>query len=621
VAQATAYAWTVPTGWSAPSPSAVNNFINSTPPTVTGTGNGTITVKASNFCGTSAPANLAVVVTNIPAQPGTISGTTPVCGGTAQVYKIAKVTGATAYTWSAPGNGWTTAAGGTADTFLNATAGTAGVTISVTASNYCGTSVVRTLAVVVNNIPGAAGVISGPDSVCTGSGAVTFTTGQINEATSYTWTIPSGWTGTSTTTTLSITPGSGAATGPVTVRVAGTNTCGTGVVATRTIIVNNPVTPSVTVTGPVGTVCAGSPVTYTATAVNGGANPRYQWKINNVNSGVVTASNTFTPAVLNNGDIVSVAMQTSLPCPTTAGGYATATMAAQVVTPVVMPGININATTPPNLCKDVPVTFFSNVTAGGSSPAYQWWKNGAPIPGATGANYTDNALNNRDTIRVVLTSNAACRLVDTIGSNKMGVSVSPYVTPVVTISVNPGNAVYSGQTVIFTAFVSNGGPNPEVRWKRNGQTVAGTSGLTWSTTTLRDGDVIGADLVSGALCATPFLVTSTNTLLMKVSTGVGSVTAGSVGEVSLYPNPNTGKFTVMVKGSTPGNVNGKRMMIEIVNGLGQIVYRSGVKPDGRNWSVDVSLEEQIANGVYMLKVGPEDAPKDQQAVLRFELSR
>jgi len=622
-AQATAYAWTVPAGWSAPSPSATNSFINSTPPTATGTGSGTITVKASNFCGTSAAASLAVVVTNIPAQPAAISGAAAVCGGTAQLYKTTKVTGATAYTWSAAGNGWTAAAGTAADTFLNATAGTAGTTISVTAANYCGTSPARTLAVAVTNIPGTAGAILGPDSVCTGQGAVTFTTGQINEAASYTWTIPPGWTGTSSTTSLSITPGSTAATGAVTVRVAGTNSCGTGAVAQKTFIVNNPVTPSVTLTAPSGVVCAGAAVTYTATAVNGGASPLYQWKINNVNAGAPASSNTFTPAVLGNGDVVSVAVKTSLPCATTAGGWASATAPAQVVTPVVMPGININATLPPDLCRDVAVTFFSNVTAGGSSPSYRWWKNGAPIAGATGANYTDNALNNRDTVRVVLTSNAQCRLADTVSSNRMGVSVSPYVTPVVTISANPGTSVAAGQTVIFTAFVSNGGPNPEVRWKRNGQTVAGTSGLSWTTSTLRDGDVIGAELVSGARCATPFLVTSTGVLRMSVSTGVGSVTAGKTGEVSLYPNPTTGRFTVRVKGGSnaAGNVSSKRMVIEVVNSVGQVVYRSAVRPGGPDWSVDVSLEEQTANGVYMLTVGEEDAPKEQQAVIRFELRR
>ncbi len=618
VAQATSYTWAVPSGWSAPSPSATNYFINSTPPTTIGAGNGNIIVSASNSCGTSGTFTLPVTVTNIPALPGVITGGTSVCAGTTQLYKIPKSVGATAYTWDATGNGWTTAAGSAADTFLNTVAGTAGITVSVTASNFCGVSPVRTLAITVTNKPGQAGAILGLDTVCTGAGSVTYTTGIINEATSYTWTLPAGWAGSSTTGSITGTPGATAATGtPVSVAVAGVNTCGTGPATAKTILLYNTVTPSVSLSAfPIGAVCTGGAVTWTAVGTNGGAGATYQWRINNVNVGTAGSSNTFTPAAINNGDIVSVVMRSSMPCPTTTNGLAGATAPAIVVNPIIVPGININATAPPNLCRGVPVTFYSNIVAAGSTPGYQWYRNGVTVGGATGATYTVNNLNNNDTIRAILVSNAQCRLVDTVSSNKMGVQVSNFMVPEVTISANPGTAIAAGQVVIFTATVTNAGTNPEVRWKRNGQVISNTSGLSWSTTTLRDGDVISADLVSGAQCATPFLVSSTNRLTMRVSTGV-IIPGSSVGSVTLYPNPTTGKFTLMVTGT---NGKGRQMRIQILNAVGQSVYESAAIPDTRDWSMDVRLEDNLANGTYLLRVGLAEGDLNP-AIIRFSLKR
>ncbi len=604
------YMWTVPAGWGAP---VVTGGTSMT--TIPAAATGAITVKATNACGTSAVSSLPVRITNsIPAQPGAITGLTDVCGGTAQIYRVSKITNASGYSWTAGGNGWsvTTPA---LDTFAAMTAGTAGATISVTASNGCGVSPARTLAVNVTNKPSAAGVISGPDSVCTGTGTVTFSTGQINEATSYVWTLPTGWSGTSATNTINSTTGT--APGNVTVSVSGFNSCGTGPASQKNIVVNNPVTPAVSVTVSGVTTCAGDPVTFTANPVNGGASPLYQWRVNGVSTGALSSTSVFTVASLNNGDVISVIMKTSLPC-AAAGGWATATLPALSIMPKIVPGININATMPPDLCNDVPVTFYSNIVGGGTSPAYQWWKNAQQIAGATGNTYMTSGLSNRDTIRVVLKSNATCRTVDTVSSNKMGVSVSPYLTPVITISVNPGTSVGAGQQVIFTASVANAGANPQVHWKRNGQTIAGTTGITWTTNSLRDGDVISAELESGAQCATPFVVSSGNVLQMHISSGIGGVATDD--GISLYPNPNDGSFIIQIKGNAMSYVQGQHIHLEAINGLGQLVYKSAITPDRKDWSVNIQLSEKVANGIYMLSIWAEDNPQ-HRANLKFEVKK
>ncbi|MEI8279381.1 MAG: hypothetical protein WCG87_06430 [Bacteroidota bacterium] len=64
------------------------------------------------------------------------------------------------------------------------------------------------------------------------------------------------------------------------------------------------VTPSVTIASNVGTnIAAGTAVTFTATALNGGTNPFYQWKKNGNNVG--TGTNTYTDNALQNSDVIS----------------------------------------------------------------------------------------------------------------------------------------------------------------------------------------------------------------------------------------------------------------------------------------------------------------------------
>ena len=71
-------------------------------------------------------------------------------------------------------------------------------------------------------------------------------------------------------------------------------------------------TPSVTITSIATSICEGSSVTFTAAAVNGGAFPHYQWKVNGNNVGGNTA--TYTSAALTNGSIVSCVMTSNEQC-------------------------------------------------------------------------------------------------------------------------------------------------------------------------------------------------------------------------------------------------------------------------------------------------------------------
>jgi hypothetical protein len=250
---ATSYTWTLPGGWTGTS---TTNSISAT----AGATSGNVTVTANNTCGNSAPQTLAVTVNTIPSTPGSIAGSSIICSGSTNTYSVTAVSGATSYTWTLPG-GWT----GTSTTnSITTTASATSGNITVTANNACGNSTPQTLAISVNTIPGTPGTITGTTVMCAGSGSHTYSITSVAGATSYTWTLPSGWTGTSTTNSINGTPGTS---GNIT--VTADNTCGSSSVQTLAVTVNT--LPNITATGG-GSVCEGNSICLTG--ANGST---YSW--------------------------------------------------------------------------------------------------------------------------------------------------------------------------------------------------------------------------------------------------------------------------------------------------------------------------------------------------------
>lgn len=98
------------------------------------------------------------------------------------------------------------------------------------------------------NPPSAAGVIAGVATICQGQSLVTYTVPEIDNATSYIWTLPNGATGISTTNSIGVNYSSSAISGNITVK--GRNDCSDGTSTTLPIVVNQkPATPTITING------------------------------------------------------------------------------------------------------------------------------------------------------------------------------------------------------------------------------------------------------------------------------------------------------------------------------------------------------------------------------------
>ena len=175
-----------------------------------------------------------------PSAPAAISGNTTPCAGSVLTYSVPVVTGATSYSWAIPA-GW---AGTSTTNSITVTVGTTSGNITVAAVNACGASTSQALSVSALAVPAQPTAITGDTAVCAGT-ANTFLIASVPGAASYLWTIPAGWTGTSTTGSINAT--AGATGGNIT--VAAVNVCGTGVARSLPVSVNPTPTVSITRSG------------------------------------------------------------------------------------------------------------------------------------------------------------------------------------------------------------------------------------------------------------------------------------------------------------------------------------------------------------------------------------
>jgi len=175
---------------------------------------------------------------------------------------------------------------------------------------------------------------------------------------------------------------------------------------------------SVTVAASENPVCTGIPVTFTATPVNGGTTPSYQWKVNGTDAGTGGATYSYAPA---NNDVITCILTSNGSCMT--GNPATSNAVTMSVSPSLPVSVSITANENP-VCNGVTATFSAAPVNGGTTPLYQWKVNGTNA-GTGGATYSYTPANN-DVVTCVLTSNGTCVIGNPATSNQIIMSLIPF---------------------------------------------------------------------------------------------------------------------------------------------------------------------------------------------------
>lgn len=196
-------------------------------------------------------------------------------------------------------------------------------------------------------------------------------------------------------------------------------------------------------------ICRGEEVTFRATA-NGGAFPKFTWKINGITTGGDQPS--LTSSSLNNGDVIScmITIDQDSRCHTSTS--APSNEIVMRVRDYPDPSVNI-ATSTPDFCPKTNVTFTATAKNAGNYSSYQWQVNGHNA-GSNSATFVYSQFADSDTVGCILSTDIpGCSITASAASNTLMVTVRK--VPVITFTP-PEVTVMSGESAQLTASVSGG---------------------------------------------------------------------------------------------------------------------------------------------------------------------
>jgi hypothetical protein len=400
-------------------------------------------------------------------------------------------------------------------------------------------------------------------------------------------------------------------------------------------------------------ICEGTSVTFTASPVNGGATPSYQWKKNNVNVG--TNSPAYTLTGLKNNDQIKCIMTSSI-----AGALnnpATSNTITALVNP--NPDIAITTTGPTTFCKSANLCTLSTQNVAGLN--YQWTKNNINIAGATSSTYVPTT---KGAYKVKATTINGCTDLSS------GVTIVVNDLPVATKTVTGPTTFCAGANAC--TITANAGPSLTYQWTKGALVpIAGATGISYQPTTSNNfykvivtnangctkvsaptvitvnaaptatitaqgpltfcaGDSVtlvansgagltyqwlrGVNNVAGAT-AVSYNAKQAGTYKVQVtnSNGCSKLSAGKQVVINcregnmleenysfnLYPNPTTGAFTLNYFANE--NVN-ENATLAIVDMMGRVVYSESVEVTAGQLFKQVNMENQFADGVYFVRL-------------------
>ncbi len=487
-------------------------------------------------------------------NPGIIAGATIVCPG-ASITLTDSITGGT---WAVR-NSHATISGGVI------TGVTAGLDTAVyTVRNICYPNS-ATFPFLVHVLP-YAGTITGATAVCD----TAFITLSDTIATG-TWSVSN--------THAAITAAgllTGVSMGLDTVRYRYTNMCGADT-AILPVRVEHNINPGVAVVP--ATVCIGSPVTVTDTVAGG------SWSLSN-SIATVSASGVLA-GIFVGGDTVIYMLHNSC------GTFSTGT--PFYVSNVLPPAVSFTVNPMGAVCSGDTVLLSATPTYGGTAPLFYWERFGVNI--GSGVNLTYN-VSVGDVIICKMISNATCRTSDTVASSSLTLVVNPTVTPTVSIVSSPGDTVaYSGQEVTFYPTVTFGGTITTYQWYVNGIAEPGATSASY-TRNIFTNDAIYCTVTGNPPCAATLTATSNTIHILADYLGVAS-TKGSFNDLKLYPNPNSGNFTI---GGTLKNTTITEVAYEVRDVMNHLVHTATAPVTNGSIDTRVELQNKLAPGYYYIRL-------------------
>lgn len=298
--------------------------------------------------------------------------------------------------------------------------------------------------------------ISTPTNIICDSGAVSFTATPVNPGTaSYEWQVNGVNVGGNSTSFILDSPHDG---DEVKVIMTASGYCipTTPVSSNKiSISVKPTVEPSVSITTPTTNTCPGTAITFTATPVNGGLSPYYQWKVNGENVG--TNQRKYSSSNLANNDEVWVEMLSNAACVSPLNARSNV-IAMTIIDSSPTATMTISGNTTVYTGQSSTINGVS--TNGGMQAAYQWqdstqahtWQD---IAGAVTTSIDYAPPHTGAKLRCRLTTSNTCTSMPMVYSNVLVFGVSPVTAvdnvPAASLGIriypNPVNEIFTIDTL------------------------------------------------------------------------------------------------------------------------------------------------------------------------------
>lgn len=583
----------------------------------------------SNSCGAIA-ATRPITVNALP-HAGVITGPSHVC-----------VTASVALydTTGTPGGSWSCSSWGTIDTNGIFTATAAGTTtITYTAATLCGVERAY-YTLTIDPLPDVVG-ITGPATLCAGTTA------------SFSNTVPAGSWSTNYPAIASINTSTGVlaalTSGVVTITYSVVNSCGTTAVIYPVTVDALPVMMPILGTAslcPADTsMLTSGPASGTWSASNGHATISSSGLLTGISAGIDTISYSITNScgtatalriatiypvpgtdTISGSSIACIGMPVTLTAAvpggvwTSAGGHTTVTagvvyglstgadtiryaetnscgsaILTRLMTVHDTVSASVTASVSPNdtICGAAPVTLTASPVNGGTSPNVVWYNGAVVLGSGISLSYTPS---DGDIVHCTMMSNAVCPTPAIATSNNIGLEVYPNVIPSVIVTASPSDTVaFIGQSITFTATLTNCGSSPVYQWYENGTAITGATNATYTTT------AAGSDAYYCiAACDTPCAIAVYNhSNVVTLYTGhVGVPGIGNtVAQYSIYPNPNTGTFVL----DGHGIRNNDAIRYDVLDVAGRQVINGSSQPVNGRIRNEVVMPD-VAAGQYILRI-------------------
>lgn len=273
---------------------------------------------------------------------------------------------------------------------------------------------------------------------------------------------------------------------------------------------------------------------------------------------------------------------------------------------------SVNVVYSPNLdtlCAGTAVTFTITPTNGGTTPTYQWQLFGVNIAPTTNATVFTYTPVHGDVLTLLMTREAGFCSAPIPAHTEVPINVYPNIEPIIRITsslaTNVGShaqdsafVTFIGQSVTFFTDVTNAGENATFQWYVDNAAVPGATSSSFARL-VYDNDTVFCVINGNPKCPTGTNVVPSNKIILYADYLGTSSLSLSKASFSIFPNPNTGTFTLT--GTVEGNVNNV-VDVDVTNVLGQVIYTGTAKVINGKINKEIQLGTELPAGSYMLRV-------------------